>query len=62
MRKKRPATVRHYLWTENGIQAPLIQIFSGGVFVRLEYDEARQVVDAVHDLCDLYEAQERENT
>ncbi|WP_017793449.1 hypothetical protein [Leucobacter salsicius] len=39
----------------------VILIYRGGIFVRLNIEEARRIVDKVHDLCDAYEAEQRSN-
>lgn len=52
-------TVRHALWREGARETPMVLIYSGSVFVRIPYSEARRIVDEVHDLCDAYEGQQR---
>lgn len=54
-------TVRPYTWTDNdGQRIPMIRIQSGPVFVMVPYNQARTVVDQVHDLCDDHDRQHRE--
>ena len=55
-------SVRHVEWVEDDGTTPMIRLYSGPVFLLLHYRDARNVVDQVHDLCDAYEAQQRDRT
>lgn len=61
-KKPRKPRVCHTLWKQNGEKVPTIMIYSGPVFARIPYSEARRIVDEVHDLCDAYEAEQRTHT
>lgn len=53
--------VRHYIWRyKNGDTAPAIRIDCGTGFAIIPYNQARQVVDQVHDLCDDHDRAQRE--
>lgn len=52
--------VRAYDWRDPHGATPMIRIDNGPVFIMLHYDDARHVVDQVHDLCDEHERQQRE--
>lgn len=56
----RKLRVQHHNWAhkDGGIE-PAIQIYCGSGFLVMSYDIARQAVDAVHDLCDAHEAEQR---
>lgn len=50
-----------YEWKhKDGTITPIIRITSGPVYVLIPYDKARAVVDAVHDLADGHEREQRE--
>ncbi|WP_053387826.1 hypothetical protein [Leucobacter japonicus] len=46
-------------WLVGGVKQPVIRIDSGNHFVIVPYENARKLVDAVHDLCDEHERRER---
>lgn len=54
--------VRHVEWEEDGTKTPMVRLYSGPVFTLIHYRDARKVVDEIHDLCDAFEAQQREQT
>lgn len=54
--------VRHVEWEEAGEKTPMVRLYSGPVFVLIRYQDARKIVDEIHDLADAFEAQQREQT
>lgn len=51
---------RHAVWKDGDQEIPMIFIYSGPIFARIPYSEARRIVDEVHDLCDAHEAEQRD--
>lgn len=56
-----PVTVRPYTWwnIQERRNYPTIRIQVGNHFVILPIEDARQVVDEVHDLCDQHDRTQR---
>lgn len=59
-----PIKVTRRLWRNNltGQITDLIVIRERGVFVKIPFDQARQIVDQVHDLCDRRDQEQTRRT
>lgn len=59
-----PIRVRRKLWRNNltGKITDIIVIRERGVFVKIPFDQARQIVDQVHDLCDRRDQEQTRRT
>ncbi len=57
-----PVTVREQKWRIDPGLPPAIKIMVGRHYVLIEYEDARRVVDSVHDLCDLHDRNLRERS
>lgn len=55
-------SVRPYTWRNltTGRSTPTVRVQVGDHFVIIPIENARQVVDEIHDICDLHERQQRE--
>lgn len=58
----RKVSVRRRLWRDKqtGTTEDLLTIWDGGRFIKVSFDEARSLVDRVHDICDQRDRELRE--
>ena len=53
-------TVKRKRWRIDGHDQDVLVIHSGDYFIAVRYEHARAMVDAVHDLCDQHDREQRE--